>query len=122
MATPIIVAVSGAAGQIAYSLLPLLAEGSVFGEDQPIILHLLDITPMLDKLKGVAMEIDDCCYPLVHGNHYVRSDDSPADAVCARCGVHGLACRSVQGREVRHPVGRLPAKRWHGEERFVGQK
>jgi len=60
------VLITGAAGQIGYSLIPLVASGAVFGEDQPIILHLLDIPPMEKALKGVVMEIEDCAYPLVH--------------------------------------------------------
>ena len=67
MSTPLRVLISGAAGQIAYSLIPMVANGSVFGPNQPVILHLLDITPMMGKLKGVAMEIDDCGFPLVRG-------------------------------------------------------
>jgi len=59
------VLVTGAAGQIAYSLLPLLASGQVFGADQPIILQLLDIPPAETALHGVVMEIEDGAYPLV---------------------------------------------------------
>ncbi len=65
---PIKVLITGAAGQIGYSLIPLVCSGSVFGCDQPIILHLLDL-PFNDgekKLGGIAMEIDDGAYPLVH--------------------------------------------------------
>ena len=57
---------TGAAGQIGYSLIPLVASGQVFGADQPVILHLLDIAPMAGVLNGVVMEINDCAYPLVH--------------------------------------------------------
>jgi len=67
MLEPIRVVVSGAAGQIAYSLIYQLAKGDVFGKDQPIILHLLDIPPMMGVLGGVVMEIDDCAFPLVRG-------------------------------------------------------
>ena len=62
---PLRVLVTGAAGQIAYSLLSLIGNGLVFGSDQSIILHLLDIAPALEKLKGVKMEIEDCAYPLI---------------------------------------------------------
>uniref|UniRef100_A0A1B6GDQ8 Malate dehydrogenase n=1 Tax=Cuerna arida TaxID=1464854 RepID=A0A1B6GDQ8_9HEMI len=65
MAQPIRVVVTGAAGQIAYSLIYQLAKGDVFGENQPIILHLLDIPPMMGVLEGVVMEIADCALPLV---------------------------------------------------------
>lgn len=67
MAQPIRVVVTGAAGQIAYSLIYLLGKGDVFGQNQPIILHLLDIPPMMEVLNGVVMEIADCALPLVHG-------------------------------------------------------
>jgi len=66
MKTPIDIAVTGAAGQISYSLLFRLAAGELLGEDQPVILHLLEITPAMDALKGVVMELNDCAYPLLH--------------------------------------------------------
>ncbi|KAL1122307.1 hypothetical protein AAG570_003712, partial [Ranatra chinensis] len=62
---PIRVVVTGAAGQIAYSLIYQLGKGDVFGPNQPIILHLLDIPPMMGVLEGVVMEIADCALPLV---------------------------------------------------------
>ncbi|XP_012693478.1 malate dehydrogenase 1Aa, NAD (soluble) isoform X2 [Clupea harengus] len=65
MAEPIRVLVTGAAGQIAYSLLYSIAKGDVFGKDQPIILVLLDIPPMLPVLEGVVMELQDCALPLL---------------------------------------------------------
>lgn len=65
MAEPIRVVVTGAAGQIAYSLIYQIAKGDVFGPNQPVILHLLDITPMMGVLQGVVMEISDCALPLV---------------------------------------------------------
>lgn len=65
MSDPIRVLVTGAAGQIAYSLLFAVAKGDVFGKDQPIILHLLDITPMMGVLEGVVMELMDCAFPLL---------------------------------------------------------
>uniref|UniRef100_A0A3Q3EBN3 15-hydroxyprostaglandin dehydrogenase [NAD(+)] n=1 Tax=Labrus bergylta TaxID=56723 RepID=A0A3Q3EBN3_9LABR len=65
MAEPIRVVVTGAAGQIAYSLLYSIAKGDVFGKDQPIILMLLDIPPMLPVLEGVVMELQDCALPLL---------------------------------------------------------
>lgn len=63
---PIRVVVTGAAGQIAYSLLYLIGKGDVFGPDQPLILHLLDIPPMMGVLEGVVMELMDCALPLLH--------------------------------------------------------
>uniref|UniRef100_T1JGE8 Malate dehydrogenase n=1 Tax=Strigamia maritima TaxID=126957 RepID=T1JGE8_STRMM len=65
MAEPIRVLVTGAAGQIAYTLLYNLAKGDVFGPKQPIILHLLDITPMVGVMGGVVMELMDCAAPLL---------------------------------------------------------
>jgi len=65
--TPIRVLITGAAGQIAYSLIPLIAKGEVFGPNQEIILHLLDIPPMIGVLNGVVMEISDCAFPLIRG-------------------------------------------------------
>jgi malate dehydrogenase len=70
---PVRVAVTGAAGQIGYSLLFRIASGHLLGPDQPVILHLLEITPALDALKGVAMELEDCAFPLLSG--VVQSDD-----------------------------------------------
>ncbi len=66
MKTPIHIAVTGAAGQISYSLLFRLASGALLGPDQPIILHLLEITPALNALQGVVMELKDCASPLLH--------------------------------------------------------
>ena len=67
--TPIRVAVTGAAGQIGYSLLPRIASGDVFGADQPIILQMVEIPveKAMQALEGVAMELDDCAFPLLHG-------------------------------------------------------
>ena len=66
MKTPIHIAVTGAAGQISYSLLFRLASGALLGPDQPIILHLLEITPAMNALQGVVMELKDCASPLLH--------------------------------------------------------
>ncbi|MFZ2727094.1 MAG: malate dehydrogenase [Methylococcaceae bacterium] len=66
MKTPLHIAVTGAAGQISYSLLFRLASGSLLGADQPIVLHLLEITPALPALRGVVMELQDCASPLLH--------------------------------------------------------
>ncbi len=63
MADPIRVAVSGAAGQISYSLLFRIASGEIFGADRPVHLHLLEIPQVMDKLEGVAMELIDCAFP-----------------------------------------------------------
>ena len=65
--TPIRVAVTGAAGQIGYSLLFRIASGAMFGPEQPVILHLIEIEPALKVLNGVVMELDDCAFPLLKG-------------------------------------------------------
>lgn len=68
------VTVTGAAGQISYGLLFRIASGAMLGEDQPVILQMLEITPALDALHGVAMELDDCAFPLLHD--VVCTDDA----------------------------------------------
>ena len=65
MNTPVRIAVTGAAGQISYSLLFRIASGQMLGPEQPVILQLLEITPAMKALEGVVMEIDDCAFPLV---------------------------------------------------------
>ena len=67
MKPPIRVAVTGAAGQIAYNLLFSIGSGEMLGPDQPVHLNLLEIPPALGALEGVAMELDDCAYPLLSG-------------------------------------------------------
>ena len=74
MKAPVRVTVTGAAGQISYSLLFRIAAGQMLGTDQPVILQLLEITPALEALKGVAMELDDCAFPLLAG--IVQTDDA----------------------------------------------
>lgn len=74
MKSPVRVAVTGAAGQIGYSLLFRIASGEMLGSDQPVILQMIEITPALDALKGVAMELDDCAFPLLAGT--VLTDDA----------------------------------------------
>lgn len=65
MSTPIRVAVTGAAGNIGYALLFRIANGDLFGPHQPVILHMLEISPAMKALEGVAMELDDCAFPLL---------------------------------------------------------
>ena len=67
MKSPIRVAVTGAAGQIGYSLLFRIASGSMFGPDQPVILHLIEVEAALPALGGVVMELQDCAFPLLKG-------------------------------------------------------
>src|ERR1700747_2900862 len=66
MKSPIKVAVTGAAGQMGYSLLFRIASGEMFGADQPVALHLIEIPPALGALEGVVMELHDCAFPLLH--------------------------------------------------------
>jgi len=74
MKSPVRVAVTGAAGQIGYALLFRIAAGDMLGKDQPIILHLLEITPALPALNGVVMELNDCAFPTLAG--VVATDDA----------------------------------------------
>jgi malate dehydrogenase len=73
-ASPVRVAVTGAAGQIGYSLLFRIASGALLGPDQPLILQLLEITPAMEALQGIVMELEDCAFPLLSG--VVTSDDA----------------------------------------------
>jgi malate dehydrogenase len=73
MKSPVRVAVTGAAGQIGYALLFRIAAGDMLGKDQPVILHLLEITPALPALNGVVMELNDCAFPTLAG--IVATDD-----------------------------------------------
>lgn len=65
--SPIRIAVTGAAGQIGYSLLFRIASGAMFGPEQPVILHLIEVEPALPALGGVVMELNDCAFPLLKG-------------------------------------------------------
>ncbi len=67
MTTPIRIAVTGAAGQIGYALVFRLASGGVFGVEQPVILHLIEVPPVMPALDGVQMELDDCAFPALAG-------------------------------------------------------
>jgi malate dehydrogenase len=77
MTAPTRVAVTGAAGQIGYSLIFRIAAGELLGPDRPVSLHLLEITPALQALQGVVMELRDCAYPLVHD---IVASDRPEEA------------------------------------------
>lgn len=72
-ASPLRVAVTGAAGQIGYSLVFRIASGVMLGPDQPLILQMLEVTPALKALDGVGMELEDCAFPLLEG--IVKTDD-----------------------------------------------
>jgi malate dehydrogenase len=81
MKDPVRVAVTGAAGQIGYSLLFRIASGAMLGPDQPVILQLLEITPALQGLNGVVMELDDCAFPLLAGTVATDKADEAFDGV-----------------------------------------
>ena len=74
MKRPVRVAVTGAAGQIGYSLLFRIASGEMLGKDQPVILQLLDIPQSMAAVQGVVMELEDCAFPLVQG---ITTTDDP---------------------------------------------
>jgi malate dehydrogenase len=103
MPSSIRVAVTGAAGQVAYSLLPRLASGEVFGPDRKVILQLLEITPALTALEGVAMELEDCGFPTLQ--EIVTTDDpNKAFAGCNYALLVGAAPRK-QGMERKDLLG-----------------
>lgn len=76
MKQPVRIAVTGAAGNISYSLLFKIAAGEMLGADQPVILQLVEIPQAMEKLRGVAMELEDCAFPLVHE---ISLHDNPFD-------------------------------------------
>jgi malate dehydrogenase len=103
MPSPIRVAVTGAAGQVAYALLPRLASGEVFGPNQKIILQLLEIPQALTALEGVAMELEDCAFPTLQ--EIVTTDDpNKAFAGCNYALLVGAAPRK-QGMERKDLLG-----------------
>jgi len=89
--------VTGAAGQIGYSLLFRIASGEMLGPDQPVILQMLEITPALGALEGVAMELDDCAFPLLAD--MVRTDDADTAFGDAQYGLLVGAMPRKQGME-----------------------
>jgi len=97
MKSPVRVTVTGAAGQISYGLLFRIAAGNMLGPDQPVILQLLEITPAMDALRGVVMELSDCAFPLLHG--IVSSDDANVAFADADYGLLVGALPRKQGME-----------------------
>ncbi|MDH5751171.1 MAG: malate dehydrogenase [Deltaproteobacteria bacterium] len=81
MKQPIRIAITGAAGQLAYSLIFRIAAGDVYGADQPVILHLVEITPAMKALDGVAMELDDCAFPTLKGIKISDNVDEAFDGI-----------------------------------------
>ena len=97
MTAPIRVAVTGAAGQIGYALLFRIASGQAFGADTPVKLHLLEIPAAVGALKGVAMELDDCAFPLLQG--VVITDDVNVAMRDANCVILVGAVPRKEGME-----------------------
>lgn len=83
MTAPIRVAVTGSAGQIGYAMIFRLASGEIFGPHQPVILHLVEVPPVLAALDGVHMELDDCAFPMLHG--VVKADSDHLDVGFKDC-------------------------------------
>uniref|UniRef100_A0A7S0RXG8 Malate dehydrogenase n=1 Tax=Pyramimonas obovata TaxID=1411642 RepID=A0A7S0RXG8_9CHLO len=90
MAEPITVLITGAAGQIGYALAPQIARGAMFGPEQKVILHLLDIPPAQTALEGVVMELIDCAYPLLSGVVYTTDPDVACKGVQFACLIGGF--------------------------------
>eukprot|EP00244_Chara_vulgaris_P005839 TRINITY_DN22489_c0_g1_i3.p1 TRINITY_DN22489_c0_g1~~TRINITY_DN22489_c0_g1_i3.p1 ORF type:complete len:390 (+),score=72.26 TRINITY_DN22489_c0_g1_i3:167-1171(+) len=104
MAEPVKVLVTGAAGQIGYALVPLIARGHLLGPDQPIILHMLDIAPCMDSLKGVQMELLDAAYPLLRGIVATSDVAEAATGVKVACMVGGFPRKA--GMERKEVMGK----------------
>src|SRR5438270_830639 len=103
MPSPIRIAVTGAAGQVAYALLPRLASGEVFGAGQKVILQLLEIPQALGALEGVAMELEDCAFPTL-ASIVTTDDPGKAFAGCNYALLVGAAPRK-QGMERKDLLG-----------------
>ena len=86
---PVRVAVTGAAGNIGYALVFRIASGAMLGPDQPVILQMLEITPALDALKGVAMELDDCAFC------------GPSTGISISCRITGWSLPSISPEAMR---------------------
>jgi malate dehydrogenase len=85
MSSPVRVTVTGAAGQIGYALVFRIASGQMFGQDTPVQLRLLEITPALPALEGVAMELDDCAFPLLAGIELTDQAEAAFDGTNVAC-------------------------------------
>src|SRR5256712_12953334 len=120
---PIQVTVTGAAGQIGYSLLFRIASGQMFGPDQPIVLRLLEVEPAMKSLEGVAMELDDCAFPLLAGMELTskaeegfeganwscssaprRASRAWSEATCSLSMAASSGHRAWRSRRRRHPT------------------
>jgi len=132
MTAPVCVSITGAAGQIGYSLLFRVASGSMLGPDQQVILQLLEITPALGALEGVCMELEDCAFPTLAG--IVPTDDADVAFVTSttRCSsARCLARRAWSGPTCSAPtagssspgeaLSRSPQRRPGARRRQPGQ-
>ena len=112
---PIQVTVTGAAGQIGYALLFRIASGQMFGPDQPIVLRMLEIEPAMKALEGVAMELDDCAFPLLLDMVLThKAEEAFEGANWAQL----LVPRAAASAGARHRTACSPLiARWFGPER-----
>ena len=114
MKNPVRVTITGAAGNIGYALAFRVAAGDMLGPDQPVILQLLEITPALDALKGVAMELNDCAFPLLRGLGRPGCGRSKLNCGCLGCVLAAATTTTrpggTRGRTLLHPAAlRTPA-------------
>jgi malate dehydrogenase len=124
---PVQVTVTGAAGQIGYSLLFRIASGQMLGPDQPVVLRLLEIEPAMKALEGVAMELDDCAFPLLHGMELTSKTEEAFDgtswallvgSVPRKAGMERGDLLAVNGGIFR-PQGKAIAARAAGDVRVL---
>src|SRR5260370_11899987 len=102
---PIEVAVTGAAGQIGYALVFRIASGQMFGPDQPVVLRMLEIEPAMKSLEGVAMELDDCAFPLLAGIELTRTAEEAVEGAA-----RALLVGPVPRKAGMEPHAPLPGK------------
>ncbi len=124
---PVQVTVTGAAGQIGYALLFRIASGQMLGPDQPVVLRLLEIEPAMKSLEGVAMELDDCAFPLLHDIELTSNAETAFDgtswallvgSVPRKAGMERSDLLSVNGG-IFGPQGKAIAKRAASDVRIL---
>src|SRR5579864_7710789 len=124
---PIHVTVTGAAGQIGYALVFRIASGQLLGPNQPIVLRMLEIEPAMKSLEGVAMELDDCAFPLLQGMELTSNTEQAFDgaswallvgSVPRKAGMERGDLLSVNGG-IFGPQGKAIAKRAAGDVRIL---
>jgi malate dehydrogenase len=109
MKAPLRIAITGAAGNIGYALTFRLASGEVFGADLPVILHLVEVPPVVKSLDGIEMELEDCAFPTLAGVKKASSDN--LEDAFAGCNWVLLVGRRRQGDPVGRRQGRPHARR-----------